>query len=90
MGHHKTKLIKTGRSSSSESELQADFAFISSRTIEKLGLWSDETEPCIYGGYVKGLGHALLVAYVDDVLLASENEKVQKAVEEADIDMADI
>ena len=53
------------------------------RTIEKLGLWSDETEPCIYGGYVKGLGHALLVAYVDDVLLASENEKVQKAVEEA-------
>ena len=25
----------------------------------------------------------LLVAYVDDVLLASENEKVQKAVEEA-------
>ena len=33
--------------------------------------------------YVKGLGHALLVAYVDDVLLASENEKVQKAVEEA-------
>ena len=28
------------------------------RTIEKLGLWSDETEPCIYGGYVKGLGHA--------------------------------
>ena len=53
------------------------------RTIEKLGLWSDETEPCIYGGHVKGLGHALLVAYVDDVLLASENEKVQKAVEEA-------
>ena len=31
MGPHKTKLIKTGRSSSSESELQADFAFISSR-----------------------------------------------------------
>ena len=30
--------------------------------------------------HVKGLGHALLVAYVDDVLLASENEKVQKAV----------
>ena len=46
-------------------------------------MWSDETEPCIYGGHVKGLGHALLVAYVDDVLLASENEKVQKAVEEA-------
>ena len=54
-----------------------------SRTIRKLGLWADETEPCIYGGCVKGLGHALLVAYVDDVLLASENEKVQKAVEEA-------
>ena len=54
-----------------------------SRTIRKLGLWADETEPCIYGGNVKGLGHALLVAYVDDVLLASENEKVQKAVEEA-------
>ena len=53
------------------------------RTIRKLGLWADETEPCIYGGCVKGLGHALLVAYVDDVLLASENEKVQKAVEEA-------
>ena len=34
-------------------------------TIEKLGLWSDETEPCIYGGCVKGLGHAMLVAYVD-------------------------
>ena len=54
-----------------------------SRTIRKLGLWADETEPCIYGGCVKGLGHALLVAYVDDVLLASENEKVQEAVEEA-------
>ena len=54
-----------------------------SRTIRKLGLWADETEPCIYGGCAKGLGHALLVAYVDDVLLASENEKVQKAVEEA-------
>ena len=53
------------------------------KTIEKLGLWSDETEPCIYGGCVKNLGHAMLVAYVDDVLLASENEKVQKAVEEA-------
>ena len=54
-----------------------------SKTIEKLGLWSDETEPCIYGGCVKGLGHALLVAYVDDVLLASENEEVQKAIEQA-------
>ena len=32
---------------------------------------------------MKGLGHALLVAYVDDVLLASENEEVQKAIEEA-------
>ena len=29
------------------------------------------------------IGHALLIAYVEDVLLASENEDVQKAVEEA-------
>ena len=43
----------------------------------------DETEPGIYGGYVKDLGHALLIAYVDNVLLASENEDVQNAVEEA-------
>jgi len=42
MGHHKTKLIKTGRTSSSESELQADFAFISSRG----ELTDDEVDHC--------------------------------------------
>ena len=45
------------------------------RTIEKLGLWSDETEHCIYGGYVKG-SHALLVAYVDDVFVKFIHTKI--------------
>ncbi len=49
-------------------------------------LWSDEVEPCIYGGQVRikgnDLGCAMLVAYVDNVLVASEDEAVEKAIEQ--------
>ena len=57
-----------------------------SKTIQQIGLWSDEVEPCIYGGQVrvknKDLGCAMLVAYVDDVLVAGENETVVNAIEQ--------
>ena len=50
-----------------------------------LGLWSDPVEPCSYQGVVydgkKRLGVALLLAYVDDILLCSENEAVEQHVE---------
>ena len=43
-------------------------------TIRSIGLWADEIEPCVHGGCVKiggkALGYALLIAYVDDVLIA--------------------
>ena len=56
-----------------------------SATIQEIGLWSDPVEPCSYQGIVydgkKRLGAALLVAYVDDILLCSENELVEQHVE---------
>ena len=56
-----------------------------SATIQEIGLWSDSVEPCSYHGIVydgkKRLGAALLVAYVDDILLCSENELVEQHVE---------
>ena len=53
----------------------------------RIGLWADEIEPCIHGGCVqvdgKSLGHALLIAYVDDVLIATSNEETEKAIHHA-------
>ena len=56
-----------------------------SATIREIGLWSDAVAPCSYQGVVydgkKRLGVALLLAYVDDILLCSENEAVEQHVE---------
>ena len=56
-------------------------------TIRSIGLWADEIEPCIHGGCVhvggKSLGYALLIAYVDDVLIATSNEETEKAIQQA-------
>ena len=47
-----------------------------------VGLTSDEVEPCIYQGVVNG-ELALLVAYVDDLLLCCQSENAEKIVEKA-------
>ena len=56
-------------------------------TIRSIGLWADEIEPCVHGGCVKiggkALGYALLIAYVDDVLIATSNEETEKAIHHA-------
>ena len=53
-----------------------------SDSIRDVGLTSDEVEPCIYQGVVNG-ETALLVAYVDDLLLCCQSEKAEKIVEKA-------
>ena len=53
-----------------------------SDSIRGVGLTSDEVEPCIYQGVVNG-ELALLVAYVDDLLLCCQSEKAEKIVEKA-------
>ena len=53
-----------------------------SDSIRGVGLTSDEVEPCIYQGVVNG-ELALLVAYVDDLLLCCQSEKAEKIVEES-------
>ena len=54
-------------------------------TITSVGLWSDEIEPCVYQGEVvdengQHLGEAMLLAYVDDLLLISSSEDVEQVV----------
>ena len=49
---------------------------------------SDEIEPCCYQGVIRDqkgvrLGIALLIAYVDDIWVCSENDEVQDMVEKA-------
>ena len=53
-----------------------------SDSIRGVGLTSDEVEPCIYQGVVNG-ELALLVAYVDDLLLCCQSETAEKIVEKA-------
>ena len=53
-----------------------------SDSIKGVGLTSDEVEPCIYQGRVNG-EVALLVAYVDDLLLCCQSEAAEKIVEKA-------
>ena len=53
-----------------------------SDSIRGVGLASDEVEPCIYQGVVNG-ELALLVAYVDDLLLCCQSERAEKIVEKA-------
>ena len=53
-----------------------------SDSIRQVGLLSDEVEPCIYQGNVHG-ETALLVAYVDDLLLCCQSARSEKLVEKA-------
>ena len=53
-----------------------------SDSIRGVGLVSDEVEPCIYQGIVHG-ETALLVAYVDDLLLCCQTARSEKLVEKA-------
>ena len=58
-----------------------------SDTIKKVGVWTDNLEPCIYQGSVslrgKVLGLVCLVVYVDDILLGSSCVKAEHVVVEA-------
>ena len=54
-------------------------------TIQGQGLWSDTLEPCFYQGKVldsKGneLGIAMLLVYVDDILLATSCERTESVI----------
>eukprot|EP00435_Cladocopium_sp_Y103_P006580 s1858_g2.t1 len=53
-----------------------------SDSIKSIGLLADEIEPCIYQGKVGG-ETALLVAYVDDLLLCCQSSKAENMVEKA-------
>ena len=57
-----------------------------SESIKAVGLFTDDMEPCIYQGCIrrKGrqIGSAILIAYVDDLLLCSDSDEVEKIVEE--------
>ena len=51
--------------------------------IKPLGLYCDDREPCLFTGIVKTkarTGRALVVAYVDDLLVVSEHEELDKAI----------
>ena len=58
-----------------------------SDTIKKVGVWTDNLEPCIYQGSVslrgKVLGLVCLVVYVDDILLGSSCVKAEQVVVDA-------
>ena len=55
-----------------------------SATIKSIGLRSDQVEPCIYAGQVwldnETSGRAILMAYVDDVLIASETKEIEDLI----------
>ena len=59
-----------------------------SSTIKSIGLWSDQIEPCVFAGYVmepnsdQFAGFAMVMAYVDDVLIASSNERTETIVKD--------
>ena len=57
-----------------------------SESIKAVGLVTDDMEPCIYQGCIrrKGrqVGSAILIAYVDDLLLCSDSDEVERIVEE--------
>ena len=58
-----------------------------SDTIKKVGVWTDNLEPCIYQGSVslrgKVLGLVCLVVYVDDILLGSSCLDAEQVVVDA-------
>ena len=59
-----------------------------SNTIKSIGLWSDQVEPCIFGGFVvdpktkKNAGSAMLIAYVDDILISSSNLRTEQLIKD--------
>ena len=57
-----------------------------SESIKSVGLITDDMEPCIYQGCIqrkgKHIGSAILIAYVDDLLLCSDSDDVEKVVED--------
>ena len=57
-----------------------------SESIKAVGLVTDDMEPCIYQGCIRrkgrSIGSAVLIAYVDDLLLCSDSDEVEKVVEE--------
>ena len=57
-----------------------------SDSIKAVGLLTDDMEPCVYQGCIQRngvhVGSAMLVAYVDDLLLCSDSNEVEKLVED--------
>ena len=57
-----------------------------SESIKAVGLVTDDMEPCIYQGCIRrkgrSIGSAVLIAYVDDLLLCSDSDEVERVVEE--------
>ena len=57
-----------------------------SDSIKSVGLVTDDMEPCVYQGCIQRngvhVGSAMLVAYVDDLLLCSDSNEVEKLVED--------
>ena len=59
-----------------------------SNTIKSIGLWSDPIEPCIFGGFVvdpktkKQAGSAMLMAYVDDILISASNRRTEEIIKQ--------
>ena len=57
-------------------------------TIRSIGLWADQIEPCVFAGYVmepesdEVAGFAMVMAYVDDVLIASSSERAETIIKE--------
>ena len=57
-------------------------------TVKEQGLWNDDLEPCLYQGSVFGvdgsfLGLAMLLAYVDDILVSCSSEEAEASIIEA-------
>ena len=53
-------------------------------TITKLGLWSDEYEPCCFQGQIfegqEVLGSVVMIVYVDDILITSSSKAAEEKV----------
>ena len=57
-----------------------------SESIKAVDLVTDDMEPCIYQGCIQRrgsyVGSAILIVYVDDPLLCSDSDEVEKVVED--------
>lgn len=80
--------LQLGRSLNGLRDASLHWLNLLSDTVKSQGLWNDELEPCLYQGNVynqKGelLGQAILLVYVDDILLACSSEKAEEAIIDA-------